>query len=338
MGAALAKRISILLCWLGLAVSFHGSFSCTQPDEDTRSLIASSQGSLAPPNGLPGFEARDINNQRVSDRSIQGTIALIYFVDLRQRDQIDVLNGIYNEFGDYTRLSITVFTKGPIRSNDELLCFSRIHIIPDLSGEYRRIFHVPSCCERFLLYDETGKLLSSGASRWDNEHVIRASLKKVLEHQVFTARLFLGASDNMWSLVGSPEASRNIVEGKPCYYLFAFIRSFCRSCSSGLIIQELNELQKVAKNQLHIVLYLTSDFNTQDIINLREQLKIEYDIQIAPPSLGTKWDELVADFGPLVVTDILILTDQEGRVFSSAFPECDCYRDFYRLASETAGD
>jgi hypothetical protein len=334
MGTASVKRITFLR-WFALFAFFGGAFfSCTQPDNDASPLISAGEKSSTPLKKMPQFEAMDINNQPVSYRHIQGKIALVYFINLKQRDQIDIISDIYGEFGDFGKLSIIVFLEGSVRSSQELLGLGQVRIIPDQNREYGRLFNVPSCCESFYLYNETGNLISSGANRWDNKQVIKVSLKKELENDTFSISRFLSASENIRSLIGPKEANRIFVEDNPHFYIFALIRDFCKSCSSGRIIQKLNEFQKVSKNRLYIILYLPSSFNSQDLVNLRRQLGVDFDIQIAEIELGLKWDELVEEYGPLFVTDILILANQEGYVITSAFPECDCYIDFYRDISE----
>jgi len=63
-------------------------------------------------------------------------------------------------------------------------------------------------------------------------------------------------------------------------------------------------------------------------------VEVDDDIQIADLSSGLKWDEGVGEFGPLFVTDMLILADHKSNGMSSAFLECYRYSDFYRDVSE----
>jgi len=72
-----------------------------------------------------------------------------------------------------------------------------------------------------------------------------------------------------------------------------------------------------------------SKFRDKDIPILKSQLKIDFPTIIADYNLNKKWDSLIKRYNEDLLTDIIFLLDESGKIIKVADRTCKCLPSFF---------
>ena len=94
----------------------------------------------------------------------------------------------------------------------------------------------------------------------------------------------------------------------------------CNLCLSGQTINNLKKSYETNKNSSYFLIILSDNFCEDDIINFKQLLKIKFLAIRADVKLACKWNQLMEEFGPSKLNNIVFLTDKKGKIISLMNP------------------
>jgi len=101
------------------------------------------------------------------------------------------------------------------------------------------------------------------------------------------------------------------------------------SCLSGSIIDELIEIEKNCK-QISITTLLTDDFTDRDVINVKANLKLNFNVVKARSNIADEIIYLKNKYGKSNINNLIIVTNNEGKILSLYDQNCiRCKKSFF---------
>lgn len=280
---------------------------------------------------LPNFSAIDVNNNEIRTSQFSGKNTYVQFVNSRINDDIFLLKKVIDKWGikDLEILAITNNLeqfKSKINSN-----LDNMSVIYDEDKKLINKFNSTYSESSFYLFDKSGKIIISSINDIGNENVIKVHLNELIYKKKFLISDFIPVNKNVHEVEGFKEMSDIFIKNnRP--YVIAMFNSFCFPCLSGAILEKLKKIAQRNKN-LEILIILSRDYNETDANNFKSHLKVEFTTLIADLKLNEKWSQLGKDFIGSYVNDIIFVIDNKGIIGRVAYPNCECYLEFFNLIS-----
>jgi hypothetical protein len=170
---------------------------------------------------------------------------------------------------------------------------------------------VPKCCERWLIFDESGKLKGSGD--YDSDDAI-SKLRNIVDGEYPYSEAVL------WKMLDSLER-RDLaqivdsgIRSRSGKAIVVMISSVCTGCADGALIDQLNTFSKELPETSFLAL-VPNSFSKLDVKNLSTNLDITFSVERANQNLSQEWNLLNNKYGEKKINGTLILIS-EGKIRS----------------------
>lgn len=260
--------------------------------------------SVAQSQKLPLINLQDDYGQTFSTSRFAGVPLFVQFVNAHVERQIASI--AYVRANRPKRpLSWLLITNDAHKLRAKLPRDSEDIVIVD--GDYdhlRDLFSVPKCCEKWLIFDESGKLKSSGS--YDTGDVV-GNLRSVVDgEQPYSPALFAAVLNSMnqkRELVNLHAKAARSPSGKAIIVIFSKV---CTGCSEKSL---LDMVKKYAKQQTKItyIALLPNTFNQTDLKNFKTNLEIHFPVELAGQALSEAWMHLNEQYGENKINGTVVL-------------------------------
>ncbi|MCP2519369.1 hypothetical protein NLC26_01600 [Candidatus Aminicenantes bacterium AC-708-M15] len=279
---------------------------------------------------LPKFDSMDVRGKLVKSENFKGKNLYVQFVDPLDFDDIDLIKKIYVNWKD-ENLEIVVITKDFERFKARSGIGTEDIIV--LANDYEKLkskFNSPQCCGTYYLFNKSGRVIAAGKNVIGYENGVKVFLKQLIRNEYFSMSNFIRANENIKNIEWFDQIAEIIEKEDKRYFIFSLFTSFCESCLSGAIINNLKKIYSKNKNFIYVMCILNADFHTkEDIESLRSQSGINFPIVIADSLLNQKWVSLIHEFREADLTDIVFIVDKTGKILKVYHRNCNCYKSFF---------
>ena len=279
---------------------------------------------------LPKFEAIDINGRKVKNSDVKGRNLYIQFINSSFPPDLFLLEDVYSKWcnedlhflgivSDSTNLNLkSRFSSNNItfiEKNYSDLC-SKFNLSPDIGF--------------YFLVNKKGVVINAGKNDLGYEKGPKVFLQELIKGDFFSIseliieNKYINEFDWLAQINGLIKDNRDKE-----YFIISLFTKICDSCAGGKIIQALKIMHRYGNDSIYIMSVLNRKFNSEDIINLKSQLKIPYLVILADNKLNIKWDSLIKRYREDFLTDIIFILDKSGKILKVAYRTCKCYPPFF---------
>ena len=278
---------------------------------------------------LPKFTALDINGKIVNSLDFEGKYTYIQFIDPTIPSDIVLFDKVKTQWANKSLKIIAV----PKNLENFLLHVSDNPIGIDILVEYEKmqtLMKAAKCCETMFLYDPKGILLAQVFNSRGYERGIKPYLMLHLDNKQFDISLFAEVDRNINNYEWFQQVADIVKKKENNHYLVTLITSYCQSCTTKTIIDRLMDINAKSANEIKQILIMNRENHTkQDILNMKDQLNIKFDVYRADDNLMQKWRSLIQEYIVSDLTNIILLINDDGKIINIANPSCNCFRDFF---------
>lgn len=236
----------------------------------------------------------------------------IIFINTDEDYHINLLENVYLNYAD-KNLKIIVFTKFKNIIKKIINLFPLTLVIYENYEKYENLFKAESCCGRHYLYNEFGKLKASAINTTNYQDGIKVYLMELIENVKFNLSYFI-TNNNIFNMKEFSQCWDFIKNSDYEYFVISLFTEMCTLCKSGELISEIKKFFNEHKNEVGFLTILSDDFKENDVQNFKSNLKIEYKVIRADPSLAKKWNMLIKKYRKSDLTNIILLINKEGKI------------------------
>jgi len=326
MGKIIKLSIGGVLILILAAFSFYNN---------QKNVSNSVQKDITLPNfqSLPEFTAVDIFGNSVSTRDLERKNVFIQFIDPNSESQRKALRKICKNFKN-EEFIIVVFVKDSEsqvfdRFMDEIrFAIGHIFLITDDYKKYKKIFKASPCCETFSLFDCSGNLILTDLNWKLLINDTMALLRRFNGNKELSLFNYIKSGKNIKDLVGFKYISETIKKERDYnYFLISMFTNICMDCPSGRLIDQLKKSYELLNNSIFYLAVLSSNYEDNDIDNLKTLLKIKFPVVKADDNLLKKWNELTLGAKESKKSNIVFLLNNIGEIIKVIEP--NNYKEFF---------
>jgi len=96
------------------------------------------------------------------------------------------------------------------------------------------------------------------------------------------------------------------------------------TCLSGNIINRMNDFYRDHHDKYGIAI-IAKNFTKDDLFNMRNNLKIYFELDLPTNILSEKMDKIVSEFNESLLNNIVMFTDSRGKILNLFYNSCDCW-------------
>jgi len=283
-------------------------------------------------NKVPNLESVDIDGRTIKSSNFTGKKLYIQFINSFFQPDIILFKTVYEKWSSEDLYFLGIISNSNVLNHKEKSNFKRITLIEKDFDAFCRKFNVTKNNGFYFIVDEKGIIVSSGQNDLGYEKGPKIFLKKFIKGDFFSISEFIRENENINKLRWFSQASKLINDQKnKNYFLISLFTKICNSCSGGEILRALDKINKKDKNKSMYILCILnrSKFRDKDIPILKSQLKIDFPTIIADYNLNKKWDSLIKRYNEDLLTDIIFLLDESGKIIKVADRTCKCLPSFF---------
>ena len=255
---------------------------------------------------LPRVQLFDDRGQTFHSDQLLGTPLFVQFINPDVRPHIDLLSAILK---DRPKQDLKILLVTPNAQNlrtrvpsitDDIIVAEKHY------KELRTSFEIPECCEKTIIFDKTGTRLDH---RFYYQGGALAELHSVVDGKPGYSPALLQeaiASANSAQVEAIRQRTLTSPSGKAVIALFSRIGTFC---PTGEVLDSLKGHQ--AKFQdVELLILFPKNFTSNDVQNLKTNLKVSIPVAIADPELANVWESFLLRYGELPINGALVALDR----------------------------
>jgi hypothetical protein len=276
----------------------------------------------------PDFHARDIRGQPVSGREYRGKVRFIIFLGSADDNNMDIINNVNSRWGRSIAI-IIIANRADILQHLTLGEFSNAIIIHDEGRSLHKKFGATKYGKHFI-FDSNGNMVYSAENNIRYDIGAERYLRLLVDRNPFRASyLFMGINR-----LAETEAFSQIMEifrrTQASHLLVAMVSSFCASCYSGQVIENLKHFASIKQHNRDVILLLSSDYSMEDVEAIRSQYAVDFEILIGNSQIENRWQMLRKEYSYYEANNIVFVVDNTGRVEQILDSDCaDCRLRFW---------
>ena len=280
---------------------------------------------------IPSFHLEDINGKSISPENFIGRKIYIQFLDADVEYQLRLLINVITKYKSNDTVSIIIVNNLEKLKRNAFINIIRREclIINGNIKKYKKIFNSPSCCEMYYLFDNNGKLLFSNFN-WNKLENVELDFNRTRKETAFSIFSLFNIDNYIYDNKFGRKLYEYIIKNNNSeWHLIGIFSSICMSCLSGSIIDELIEIEKNCK-QISITTLLTDDFTDRDVINVKANLKLNFNVVKARSNIADEIIYLKNKYGKSNINNLIIVTNNEGKILSLYDQNCiRCKKSFF---------
>lgn len=255
---------------------------------------------------LPQIQLSDDRGQTIQSEQLLGTSLFVQFVNPDVRQQTDLVSAILK---DRPQQPVKILLVTPNAQNLRARVPSitdDVTVVEKDLKQLRTAFEIPECCEKILIFDKTGKRIDQ---RFYYQGGSLAKLQSVVDGKPgYSPVLFQQAITSAKSPQVEAIRQRTLTSssGKAVIALLSLIGTFC---PSGELIDALKEHQ-ARRQDVELVILFPKNFTSNDIHNLKSNLKVSMPVAIADPELSNVWESFEFRYGQQEINGALVAIDR----------------------------
>ncbi len=241
--------------------------------------------SLSESGSLPSLDIRDDSGRSINTNQFLGSPLFVQFVNPYVDAQIaSVIKARQNR----PDRSITwlLVTKDARELRERLPEDSGDIIIVESDYEkLRELLNVPKCCERWLIFDESAKLRTSGD--YDSGDVA-ARLRSVIDGERPYSEAVIWQAFNSLKKRDLAQIIDRGTRSRSRKALIVMLSSVCTGCADGELVDLLNVYAKQSP-EISFLALVPDTFSHLDVKNLIANLDLSFPVEIANHNLSREW-------------------------------------------------
>ena len=255
---------------------------------------------------LPRFQLFDDRGQTFQSEQLLGTPLFVQFINPDVRQQIDLLSAILK---DRPKQQVKILLVTPNAQNLRARVPSITDDITVVEKDFnllRTVFEIPECCEKTVIFDKTGERLDH---RFYYQGGAFAKLHSSVDGQPGYSPALLQeaiASANSAQVEAIRQRTLTSPSGKAVIALFSRIGTFC---PTGEVLDSLKGHQAKLQDVEFLILF-PKNFTSNDVQNLKTNLKVSIPVAIADPELANVWESFLLRYGELPINGALVAIDR----------------------------
>jgi len=254
-------------------------------------------------------------------------------------DDLDLIKTIYFNWKD-ENVKLVAITNDIERFNLKSgISFQDIIVINNDYEELKSKFNSPYYAGTYYLFNNLGTLVNTGNNSNGYEKELKSYLKQVVKNEYFSISYFIKVDENIRNIEWFKQVSEVVGKDKKEYFIISLFTSFCSSCKSGAIINELKKFYSYNQSLIYVMSILNADFyKPEDINSLKSQSGIDFPIIIADKLLNQKWSSLIHEYRENDLTDIIFIVNKLGKIERIYDNNCKCGTSFFNYMNSLAKD
>lgn len=276
----------------------------------------------------PDFHAHDIRGQPVSGREYKGKVRFLVFLGSADDNNMDIIKNVNSRWGR-SIVIIIVSNGADILQQLTLGEFSNAIIIHDEGRYLHKKFGATKYGKHFV-FDSSGNMVYSAENDIRYDIGAERYLRLLIDKKPFQASyLFKGINrlDETGEFTQIMEIFRRTQASK---LLVAMVSSFCASCYSGQLIENLKHFASIKQHNRDVILLLSSDYSMEDVEAIRSQYAVNFEIIVGNAQIEKKWQMLRKEYSNYEANNIVFVVDNTGRVEQILDSDCvDCRLRFW---------
>jgi hypothetical protein len=276
---------------------------------------------------VPYFETTDFFGQPFASSRLNGKCVYIQFTNFMDPSEKGHLASIVNNW-KYEELTTIIVSSEIDKIQSTFNIMPKGNVILLSNCQYvMNIFRVNSY-GRYLIFDRTGRLVSTGNSD-QYECLAKLVLKNIVRNERFAIEELFDTTTTLFSVEGFDILANIINEEDKKIGVLALFNRICDTCSGGPIIAKLKKIYDSRKRTISILLMVNEEFTKDDIENLKSHLDIRFPVIAARGVFGNKWTQLINEYCDNELSDILIAFNKNGKIVKYADKKCNCINGFF---------
>lgn len=279
---------------------------------------------------LPKLKIEDVNGNLVGNNELEGKNIYLQFVDPSNYYDMTLIKAVHSNWKEED-ISIIVV------SNDVESFKTNSGIEPGnvivLTSSYKKIkskFKSPDNQGTYYIFDKKGVLVVSEKNEIGYENGPKVFLKQIINNEYFKISDFIIEGNNINDVEHFREITMHLPEIKKKFSIICLFCTICNTCTSGAIINALNDIHRNDKRPVYVLGVLNNKFSDADLKSLRSQLDIHFPFVIADSTLSKKWNSLISNYRESDLDNIVFVTNNSGKILRVLHKSCDCWDSFFK--------
>jgi hypothetical protein len=290
------------------------------------STVRSRQPVLAPSKRnnielLPRVQLFDDRGQTLQSEQFVGTPLFVQFVNPDVRQQTDVVSAILKDRPKQPVKILLVTPNAQILRARVPSLTDDVTVVEKNWKDLRTVFQIPECCEKTLIFDETGTRVDH---RFYYQGGSLAKLQAVVDGKPPYSPVLLQeaiASVKTGPLEEIRQRTLATSSGKAVIGLFSLVGTFC---PSGELLDSMKRHQAQLHNVEFLIL-LPKNFTENDARNLKTNLKVSIPISFSDPNLSKLWEDFNFRYGEAQINGSLVAINRGNVSVLQGVDELDSF-------------
>ena len=255
---------------------------------------------------LPRFQLFDDRGQTFQSEQFLGTPLFVQFINPDVQRHIELLSEILK---DRPKQPVKILLVTPNAQNLRARVPSITDDITVVEKDFnllRTMFEIPECCEKTIIFDKTGARLDH---RFYYQGGAFAKLHSLVDGKPGYSPALLQeaiASANSAQVEAIRQRTLTSPSGKAVIAMFSLIGTFC---PSGELLDSLKAHQARLQDVEFLILF-PKNFTSNDVQNLKTNLKVSIPVALADPELSNVWESLHLKYGESPINGALVAIDR----------------------------
>ena len=202
-----------------------------------------------------------------------------------------------------------------------------------ISKDYEKLkskFNSPYYAGTYYLFNNSGAVVNAGKNSIGYEKELKSFLKRLVKNEYFSISDFIRANENIRNIDWFKQVAEIVEKEDKKYFIISLFTSFCGSCKSGAIINELKKIYSDKQNPTYVMSILNADFyKPKDINSIKSQSGIDFPIIIADQLLNQKWSSLIREYREIDLANIIFIVNKFGYIERIYDNNCKCGKPFF---------
>lgn len=118
------------------------------------------------------------------------------------------------------------------------------------------------------------------------------------------------------------------------YFVISIFMNICTTCESGMTLERLNELFKGGNKKVYLVGILNESYGEKDILNLRRNLGIEFELFRADKILSNEWNNFKKQYSQRYLDFTIFTVNRELKIIDVLDRKIDNRKHFFTRLKE----
>lgn len=255
---------------------------------------------------FPRVQMFDDRGQTIQSEQLLGTPLLVQFINPDIRQQTDLVSAILKDRPTQP-LKILLVTPNAQNLRARVPSITDdITVVEKDFKELRTVFEIPECCEKILIFDETGKRVDH---RFYYQGGSLAKLQAVVDGKPGYSPALL--KEALVSVKGAQleeirQKTLTSSSGKAVIALFSVIGTYC---PSGGLIDSLKG-HHTRRKDVQLLILFPKNFTSNDVQNFKSNLQVNIPVALADSELSNVWESFHLRYGEAEINGALVAIDR----------------------------